>query len=117
MQVGEAVAEFELFAADIDVAVGRFLALHFCRQIVRVNRQEPAHPGAFVFQVACGFLGAGMVHDVALKLAKDEVQHVVKMHADVGGHAKGFAVVAFPAFHVPLASAGDVGQLDIELGV
>lgn len=117
VQVGKAFAEFELFAADVDVAVGGFFALHFGGQVVGINRQEPAHAGAFVFQIACGFLGAGVVHDVALQFAEDEVQHVVEVHADVGGHAKGFAVVAFPAFHVPLASAGDVGQLNIKFGV
>lgn len=117
VQVGKAFAEFELFAADVDVAVGGFLGLHLGRQVVGVNRQEPAHAGAFVFQVASGFLGTAVVHHVALQFAEDEVKHVVKVHADVGGHAEGFAVVTFPAFHVPLASAGDVGQLDIEFGV
>lgn len=58
-----------------------------------------------------------MVHNVALKLAKNEVQHVVEVHADIGGHSERFAVIAFPAFHVPLATAGDVGQLNIEFGV
>ena len=88
VQVGKAFAEFELFAADVDVAVGGFFALHFGGQVVGINRQEPANAGAFVFQVACGFLGVGVVHDVALELAKDEVQHVVEVHADVGGHAE-----------------------------
>ncbi len=117
VQIGEAFAEFELFAADVDVTVGSFFSLHFVGQVVGVDRQEPAHAGAFVFQIACCFLGAGVVHDVALEIAKDEVQHVVKVHAYVGGHAKGFAVIAFPAFHVPLATAGDVSQFDIKLGV
>ena len=66
VQVGEAFAEFELFAADVDVALGGFFALHVGWQIVGVNRQEPAHAGAFVFQVASSFLGAAVVHDVAL---------------------------------------------------
>ena len=55
------------------------------------------------------------MHDIALQLAEDEVQHVVKMHTDIGGYAEGFARVALPAFHVPLAAAGDVGQLDVVL--
>ncbi len=117
VQVCKAFAKFELFAADVDVAVGGFFALHFGGQVVRVNRQEPAHPGTFVFQITSCFLGTAVVHDVALELAEDEVQHVVKVHADVGCHAKGFAVIAFPAFHVPLAAAGDVGQFDIKLCV
>ncbi len=88
VQVSKAFAEFELFAADVDVAVGGFFTLHFGGQVVRVNGQEPTHPGSFVFQIACGFLVAGVVHHVALELAKDEVQHVVEVHANVGGHAE-----------------------------
>ncbi len=88
VQVSKAFAEFELFAADVDVAVGGFFSLHFSGQVVGVNRQEPAHACAFVFQIACGFLGAGVVYDVALELAKDEVQHVVEVHADVGSHTE-----------------------------
>ena len=57
------------------------------------------------------------MHHVALQLAKNEMQHVVEVHADVGGDAKGLAVVALPTFHVPLAARGDVRQLDVELGV
>ncbi len=117
MQVGKAFAEFEPFAAYVDTAIGGFFALHFGGQIVSVDGQEPTHTGAFVFQIAGGFLGAGVVNHVALELAKDEVQHVVEVHADVSGQAEGFAVVAFPAFHVPLATACDVGQLDIEFAV
>lgn len=117
VQVSKALAEFELFAADVNITVSGFFALHFDWKIVGVDRQEPAHPGAFVFEVASGLLGAAVVHNVALQFAKDEVQHVIKVHANVGGHAKGFAVVAFPAFHVPLASAGDVSELNIEFGV
>ena len=88
VQVSKAFAEFELFAAYVDVAVGGFFALYFCGQIVCVNRKKPAHAGALVFQIACGFLGTSMVYDVTLELAKDEVQHVIKMHAYVGGHAE-----------------------------
>ena len=55
------------------------------------------------------------MHYIALQFAEDEVQHVVKMHTDIGGYAEGFTRVALPAFHVPLAAAGDVGQLDVVL--
>ena len=57
------------------------------------------------------------MRDVALQAAKNEMQHVVKMHADVGGDAEGFARIAFPAFGKPLAARGDVGQIDIKLAV
>ncbi|MNG07670.1 hypothetical protein D3C84_909850 [compost metagenome] len=53
------------------------------------------------------------MYDVALQLSEDEVQHVVEMHADVRGNPEGLARVAFPTLHVPLATRGDVGQLDI----
>src|SRR3990167_4699636 len=55
------------------------------------------------------------MHDIALQFAEDEVQHVVKMHTDIGGYAEGFSRVALPTFHVPLAAAGDVSQLDVVL--
>jgi len=41
------------------------------------------------------------------------VQHVVEVHADIGGDTERLARIALPALHVPLATAGDVGQLDI----
>lgn len=117
MQVGEAFRELKLLAADVDVAEGRLLALHIGRQIVGVDGQEPAHTCALVFEVARRLCRATVVHHVALQLAEDEVQHVVEVHADVGRHAERLAVVTLPAFHVPLAARGDVGQLDVELGV
>lgn len=52
-----------------------------------------------------------------IRVAEDEVQHVVEVHADVGGNTKRFAVIALPTLHVPLAARGDVGQLHVELGV
>ena len=62
-------------------------------------------------------MAAAVVHVVALQLAEHEVQHVVEVHANVGGNAKGFARVALPALVVPLAAAGDVGKLNVELCV
>jgi len=55
------------------------------------------------------------VNDVALQLAEDEVQHVVEMHTNIGGNAEGFTRIAFPTFHIPLATRGDVGKFDIVL--
>ena len=107
VQVGKAFAEFELFTADVDVAVGGFFALHFGGQVVGVDGQEPAHAGAFVFQIACGFLGAGVVHHIALELAKDEVQHVVEVHADVGGDYKASLPTGLPKLN-SLCALADV---------
>ena len=66
VQIGEAFAEFELIAADVNVAVGGFFSLHFGGHVFGVNGQEPAHASAFVLQIASGFLGTGVVQDVAL---------------------------------------------------
>ena len=115
VQVGKPFTEFELFAADVDVAVGGFLAPYFGGQVLGINGQEPAHAGAFVLQIASGFLGAGMVHNVALELAKDEVQHVVKVHSNIGRNAKRLSIITLPAFHVPLATASDIGQFNVKL--
>lgn len=117
MQVSKALAEFELFAAYVDVAISGFFALHVGGEVISVNREEPAHAGAFVFQVASGLLGTAVMNHVALQFAKDEMQHVVKVYANVGSHSKRFLVVTFPAFHVPLASAGNVGELNVKFGI
>ncbi|MDT4874747.1 hypothetical protein FQZ97_1100680 [compost metagenome] len=53
------------------------------------------------------------MHNVALQLAEYEVQHVVEVHTNIGGHAEGFTRIAFPALHVPLAARGDVGEFYI----
>ena len=117
MQLGKPFRKFQLLAADVDAAESGFLALDLIGQVVGVHRQKPAHAGAFVFQIAGGLGFATVVHHVVLQLAKHKMQHVVKVHANIGGHAKRLARVALPAFQVPLATAGDVGQLYIKLGV
>ncbi|MNP66190.1 hypothetical protein D3C76_1618690 [compost metagenome] len=57
------------------------------------------------------------VHDVALQLAEDEMQHVVEMHTDIGCHPKRLARVTLPAFQVPLAARRDVSKVDFVLAV
>lgn len=104
MQIRESLGELELLSADVDVSEGRLLALHVGRKIIRVDGQKPAYTSAFVLQVARSLGCAAVMHHVALKLAKDEMQHVVEMHADVGRHAEGLSVVTLPALHVPLAT-------------
>ncbi|MNQ72790.1 hypothetical protein D3C85_875020 [compost metagenome] len=53
------------------------------------------------------------MYDVALKFTEDEVQHVIEMHTNVSCNSKGLAWIAFPAFHIPLATRGYIGQLNI----
>lgn len=117
VQVSEAFGKLDFGTITGDRAVGRLHALDRVRQVVGVDGEEPAHARVLVLQIASGLGFVDVVHDVALQLAEDEVQHVVEMHTDIGGHAERFARVTLPAFHIPLAAAGDVGQLDVVLVV
>lgn len=105
VQVGEAVRELDVFAVGGDGAEGALAFFQFTGgYVVDVNGEEPAHAGAFVFQIACGFGGAAQVNGVLQHSAKHVVQHVVKVHADVGGNAARFLVFAFPALQIPAAA-------------
>ena len=117
VQFGKPFGEFQLLSIDIDATVGSLAALDVIGQVIGIDGKKPAHAGALVFQIA-GSLGfTTVVHHVVLQLAKHEVQHVVEMHANVGGHAKGLTRITLPAFQVPLAAAGDVSESDIKLGI
>ena len=118
VQVGKAAGELDLFAIDGDRAVGALaLGANGFGHVLDIDRQEPAHTRVLVFQIAAG-LGVGRVmHDVLLQVAEDEVQHVKEVHADVGGDAAGLFQVALPGLQVPVPARGDVGQIDLVLGV
>ena len=88
VQIGEAFGELELLAADVDIAVRRFLAFDAVRQVVGIDGQKPPHPGPLVFQIASRLGFFAQVNAIVLKFAEDEVQHVEEVHPDVGGHAK-----------------------------
>ena len=103
VQVRKAAGELDCFAFAGDGTIGWLFAFYALRQIVRVDREEPGHPGFFVFQIAGGLVFVGVVQHALLQVAEDEVQHIEEVDADVGGHAEGLAGVAFPALHVPLA--------------
>src|SRR5690606_22589050 len=76
-----------------------------------------ANASIFVLQVTGSLVVIDIVHHVALQGAEDEMQHVEKVHTNVRGDTKGFAWVALPALHVPLAATGDVGQFDFVLAL
>ena len=51
--------------------------------------------------------------DVLLDRAEDPLQHVVEMHADVGGDAAALVNVALPRSVIPLAAGSDVGEIHV----
>lgn len=109
MQVSKAFGELEFGAITGDRTIGRLLAFHRIWQIIGVDGEKPTHARIFVLKVASCFELVDIVNDVALQFAEDEVQHVIKMHSDIGGNPEGLALIAFPAFHIPFSSAGDIG--------
>lgn len=118
MQVGESAGELYFLAVHGDGSVGALAdGLLRLRHIGIVHGQEPAHPRTFVFQVAArvGFR-IGM-HHVGLQRAEDVVQHVEKMHADVGGDTAGFLHIALPGLQIPVAAGRNVSQINFVLAV
>src|SRR5690606_24674895 len=86
VEVGKATGELQLLAFDIDAAIGELIALDgVFRQMVCVDGEEPAYIGALVLQEAGRGLFIAVMHFVMSDFAEDEMQHVVKMHADIGG--------------------------------
>lgn len=105
VQFGESLAELELFTIDTKGAVGAFLTFNGVGwQRVAVDAEEITHSSLFQFQVTGHAVVCGHVYDVCLHLAEDPTQHVVEMHADIGGHAATFVDVAFPGGIIPVAS-------------
>lgn len=114
MKLSEALAEFELIAVDHDGAVGALFPFHgIRRQGVGVDAEEVTHTGALQLKVTRHTVVRGYVDDVLLHVTKDPTQHVIKMHADVGGDAAALVDVALPRGIIPIAARGDVGQVDI----
>ena len=113
VQIGEAFGKFDLLAVDRDRTEGGLLALHLGGQIVAIDRQKPAHVGALAFEKAGGALGFAQMSLVALDAAEHEAQHVEEMHADIGGNAARFGILALPRRVIPAAARGDVGQIDL----
>src|SRR5690606_26611046 len=97
VQVGKAARELQLFAFNINAAVGEFFTLNgIVWQMVSINRQKPAHIGTFVAQETAGCFFITVMHFVVQNFAENKVQHVVEMHADISGYAARFFVKAFP---------------------
>lgn len=118
VQVGETAGKLDFLAIHGNRPVGA-LALGFLRlgHVLVIHRQKPAHAGVLVFQVAGGMgIGAGM-HHVGLQFAEYMVQHVEKMHADIGGDAARFFHVTLPRLQVPVPARRYIGQVHVVLGV
>ena len=114
VQLGEALAELELAAVDVERAVGALLAFdRIGRQAVGIDAEEVAHAGLLEAEVARHAVEAHHMDDIFLDRAEDPLEHVVEMHADVGGDAAALVDVALPRSVVPLAAGGDVSQINV----
>jgi len=90
MQVGESVRELDILAIGRDRTESTLaLCALVGRDVFDVNGQESADPRAFVFQIPRRLGRCGQMHHAFLNRAKDEMKHVVEMHADVRGDAAG----------------------------
>ena len=114
MQLGEALAKLELLAVDHDGAIGALLPFHgIFGQGVGIDAEEITHTGAFQFQITGHTVVRGHVDDVLGHVAEDPAQHVVEVHADVGGDAAALVDVALPRGIIPVATRGDISQVDV----
>src|SRR5262245_24895720 len=83
------------------------------RNVPRVDRQEPAHPGALVFEISRRAVHRAVMNHVLLQLAEDEAEYVEKVDADVRSDAAGLALVTLPRRVVPQAAGGNVSEVDV----
>ena len=114
VQLGEALAELELAAVDVEGAVGALLAFdRIGREAVGIDAEEVAHAGLLEPEVARDAVEAHHMDDVLLDRTEDPLQHVVEMHADIGGDATALVHVALPRGVVPLAAGSDVGEVNV----
>ena len=114
VEFGEAFAKLKFLAVDGDGAEGAFLAFHSVgRQRVGIDAEEIAHTGAFQLKIASHTVVRSHMDDIFPHIAENPAQHVVEMHTDVGGNAAALVDVAFPRGIVPIATRGDVSQVDV----
>ena len=114
VQFGEALAELELAAVDVERAVGALLAFDSVgRQAVGVDAEEVAHAGLLEAEVARHAVEAHHMDDVLLDRTEDPLEHIVEMHSDVGGDATALVDVALPRSVIPLSTGGDVRKVDV----
>ena len=105
VQLGEALAELKLLAIDGDGAESALLAFHgIRRQGVGIDAEEVTHTGTLQLQIAGHAVVRGHMDDILLHITENPTQHVVEMHANVGGDAAAFVDVALPRGVVPVAT-------------
>ena len=51
--------------------------------------------------------------NVLLHGAEDPLEHVIKMHADIGGNTAALVDIPLPGRVIPLAPGGNVGQVHV----
>src|SRR3972149_9649979 len=109
MQVGKPLREFQLISIDADRAKSRLIIRAPFRQILAINRKEPANPRALQFEVAgCTLLRAQVQH-AALHRAKNVRKHVKEMNANVRRDTARLSLIALPGDLIPRPAGRDVG--------
>ena len=107
-------AELELVPVDVQGTVGLLLSLdRVRREAVGIDAQEVADPGFLQAQIAGHPVEAHHMDNVLLHGAEDPLEHVIEMHADIGGDAARLMVVPLPGGIIPLSAGGNVGQVNV----
>lgn len=114
VQIAEAGGELDLLPIDGDRPVAGLAGRHACREVVAVDRHEPADLRAPAHQETGGAPGLAQMRHVETFRPEHERQHVEEMHPDVGGDTSRLRFVALPRAVVPAPARGDVDQLDLE---
>lgn len=114
MQFGKPLAKLELLAIDRECAVGAFLALHgIGREAYGVDTEEITHARLLEFEVTGNTVERHHMNDIFLHGAEYPLEHIVEVDADIGSNATRLMDITLPRTIVPLATAGDVGKVDI----
>jgi len=117
VEIGETLGKFQFGAIDSDRAVGAFAAgLELEGEIVIIDGEEPADAGFFELEEAGHAAGIAEKDLDIAHCAKEPLEEVKEMDANVGGDAAGFLDVTFPGGVVPIAAGGDVGENNVMLG-
>ena len=83
--------------------------------MIPFHRQEPTHARLLEFKIPGTGLVVALMKDVSGVLAKQKMQHIEEVDADVGRNAAGFLNAAFPRDLIPNTTALAGFALDLLL--
>src|SRR3954468_16295461 len=103
MKVGENLRELDLIAAHRNRTVCALtLPPLNIRQVLGINREEPANAGVLQLETSCCAVGAVQMDRAGSHSSKDPGQHVEEMHAYVGGDSSRLGNLALPTGVIPM---------------